>query len=107
MKMTYREVLAIAKTLAKRDREKLRNEMDKTLSAPPQDIDGPHLGTESLTDEQFTAELTRRQDEAMRDPSVLIPWDVMKAEMLRDAGRADRNPQARKKRVPARGEVLS
>lgn len=41
-------------------------------------LDGPQSELDRMTDEDFAAELERRQEEARRDPSVLIPWDQVR-----------------------------
>ena len=41
-------------------------------------LDGPQSDIDQLTDAEFAAELERRQEEARRDPSVLIPWDQVR-----------------------------
>lgn len=41
-------------------------------------LDDPQSDLDRLTDEEFAVELERRQEEARRDPSVLIPWDQVR-----------------------------
>jgi putative addiction module component (TIGR02574 family) len=41
-------------------------------------IEGPSCDDEGMTDEEFKAELDRRHEEFLRDPSVGIPWDEVK-----------------------------
>jgi putative addiction module component (TIGR02574 family) len=41
-------------------------------------LDSESLNIDSMTEEEFIAELERRREEAMRDPSVLIPWEEVK-----------------------------
>lgn len=41
-------------------------------------FDDPQSDLDYSTDEEFAVELERRQEEARRDPSVLIPWDQVR-----------------------------
>ncbi len=38
----------------------------------------PQTDLDRMTDEEFAVELERRQEEARRDPSVLISWDQVR-----------------------------
>lgn len=41
-------------------------------------FDDPQSDLDRMTDEEFAVELERRQEEARRDPSVLISWDQVR-----------------------------
>jgi hypothetical protein len=102
MKMKYREVLTAALALAKRDRVKLLNELADNLDPPEDDFDdadGPVFSTDGMSPKELMAELQRRHEEAMRDPSVMIPWEVVKREMEEEIAHGTRTPSARKART--------
>ena len=58
-------ILTAALTLPDADRAMIAERLMDSL--PDNDVDG-------MTDEEFEAELERRHEEAMGDPSVMIPW---------------------------------
>lgn len=74
MKLTFAQVRDAALSLRKRDRLKLLEVLDESLGPPPNDID-------QMNDAELEAELNRRHEEAMRDPSCMIPAEVVLAEM--------------------------
>jgi hypothetical protein len=108
MKMTYKQVLEAAFALGKRDRLKLREQLNINLDPKPVngeeefDDDGPVLSTDYMTEEEFVAELNRRAEEAERDPSVCIPWEVVRAEVAKELKNARRSPPTRQKRLRQR-----
>jgi hypothetical protein len=71
--MTYRQVRDAVMALGKRERRKLRKELE-TLDEPVNASMSLRVD-DQLTEEQFRAELKRRIDEAERNPTVLIAWD--------------------------------
>jgi putative addiction module component (TIGR02574 family) len=58
-------ILDAALTLPEAERAEL---VDRLLETLPPEIEG-------FTDEEFHAELERRQAEFEKDPSVAVPWD--------------------------------
>lgn len=45
-------------------------------------LDPPNTGIDEMTEEEFEAELNRRYEESLRDPSVCVPWEEVKRRML-------------------------
>jgi putative addiction module component (TIGR02574 family) len=68
--MTQRatEILTAALQLSEAERMELIEGLEESL-------DGPGLDTDDMTDEEFEAELNRRHEELMRDPSAGVPWE--------------------------------
>jgi putative addiction module component (TIGR02574 family) len=71
MSERFTELLAAALRLSDEERADLAERLLESLDPPPSDIDG-------MTDEEFKAELDRRHEEFLRDPSVGIPWEQVK-----------------------------
>lgn len=71
---TFEQVREAALSLEPALREELLDCLDESLHGPRSEID-------ELDDAAFEAELDRRHEEAMRDPSVLIPADLAMAEL--------------------------
>jgi putative addiction module component (TIGR02574 family) len=71
---TFEQVRDAALGLEPALREELIDCLDESLHGPRSEID-------ELDDAAFEAELDRRHEEAMRDPSVLVPMDEMFAEL--------------------------
>jgi putative addiction module component (TIGR02574 family) len=69
------ELLAQILRLPDEEQEELVERLLETLSPPPSAID-------RMTDEEFAAELERRHQEFLRDPSVGIPWEEVKRRSL-------------------------
>jgi putative addiction module component (TIGR02574 family) len=61
-------LLAEALKLSEEERVELADQLYDSLDGPPSDYDG-------MTEEEFKAELDRRHEEFLRDPSVGIPWE--------------------------------
>jgi putative addiction module component (TIGR02574 family) len=70
------ELLKAALLLSPEERQELYECLEESLDAP--DL---HDG---LTEEEFIAELNRRHEEFLRDPSVAIPWEEVKKMRLSD-----------------------
>jgi hypothetical protein len=70
MKLTFQQISDAALSLKKPQRSKLRKLLDESLDPPRKEID-------DMDDAEFEAELNRRHEEAVRDPSVMIPMDVV------------------------------
>ncbi|CAN5404168.1 hypothetical protein BH11PLA2_BH11PLA2_27850 [soil metagenome] len=88
MKMTYSKVLEAAMALGKNDRRKLREQLNVNLDPSPiqvdstdGDIDESRLMHEDMTEEEVIAELNRRHEEYLRDPSCAIPAEEFEREM--------------------------
>ena len=64
-------LLAEAMNLPEGEREQLAYALLDSLDGSPSNID-------AMTDEEFKAELDRRQEEFLRDPSVGVPWEEVK-----------------------------
>jgi putative addiction module component (TIGR02574 family) len=71
MSERYATLLAEALKLSEDERAELAHELLDSLDGQPADID-------SMTEAEFKAELERRHEEFLRDPSVGIPWDEVK-----------------------------
>jgi putative addiction module component (TIGR02574 family) len=71
------ELLAEAVKLSEEDRAELADQLLESIEP---------TGTElvHLTEEEFAAELERRHQEFLRDPSVGIPWEEVKRRGLRE-----------------------
>ena len=79
MKMTYSKVRDAVMALGKNDRQKLRAELDDLEVPPEAEHDPPDNADDmrpDMTEEEVHDELKRRMDEAERDPSVMISWEV-------------------------------
>ena len=64
-------LLSNALSLDESDRSQLAEKLWDSL-------DSSDVGIEQMTEDEFETELLRRCEEAKRDPSVLIPWDVVR-----------------------------
>lgn len=64
-------ILKEALKLTEEERADLANALWDSLDGPPSDYD-------AMTDEEFKAELDRRHEEFLRDPSVGVPWEEVK-----------------------------
>jgi len=64
-------LLAEALKLSEDERAELADQLYDSIDGPPCDYEG-------MTEEEFKAELDRRHDEFLRDPSVGIPWEEVK-----------------------------
>ena len=64
-------LLAEVLTLPEEDREQLAYALLDSLGGTVPNID-------AMTEEEFKAELDRRHEEFLRDPSVGIPWEEVK-----------------------------
>lgn len=72
MSKAAKDLLKAVLKRGKREQSELVAKVQENLSEPGvKDID-------DMTDIEFEAELNRRHEEAMRDPSVLIPWEQVK-----------------------------
>lgn len=71
MSKAVAELLKAALRLGERERTELVDRIQDSLESPL-------LDTDEMTDDEFAAELNRRHEEALRDPSVLIPWEEVK-----------------------------
>jgi putative addiction module component (TIGR02574 family) len=70
------ELLKSAMLLSAEERQELAECLEDSLDAP--DL---HVG---MTEEEFIAELNRRHEEFLRDPSVAIPWEEVKKMRVSD-----------------------
>ena len=95
MKMTYKQVLEAALALKKRDQKKLVDHIDITLHPRIKDID-------EMDQKELHAELERRHQEYLRDPSVGIPLEKVLAKLDREFANAGHSPSPRRKRVRQR-----
>ena len=75
MSTTAAEVLSAALKLSPEEREDLAEQLFDSL-------DGPGNAIDAMTDAEFEAELARRREEARRDPSVMIPWEEVRRELM-------------------------
>jgi putative addiction module component (TIGR02574 family) len=64
-------LLAAALQLSEEERAELVEGLLDSLDGPDSDID-------RMTEEEFSAELYRRHEEFLRDPSVGVPWEEVK-----------------------------
>jgi putative addiction module component (TIGR02574 family) len=64
-------LLAAALQLSEEERAELVEGLLDSLGGPDSDID-------RMTEEEFAAELDRRAEEFLRNPSVGIPWEQVK-----------------------------
>jgi putative addiction module component (TIGR02574 family) len=64
-------LLAEALNLPEEERGQLAYALLDSLDGSPSNID-------AMTDEEFKAELDRRHEEFLRDPSVGVPWEEVK-----------------------------
>ncbi len=64
-------VLVEAMKLSKKERAELAEGLLESLDGPATDID-------SMSEEDFKAELDRRREELIKDPSLGIPWGEVK-----------------------------
>jgi putative addiction module component (TIGR02574 family) len=64
-------LLAAALQLSEEERAELVEGLLDSLDGPDSDID-------RMTEEEFAAELDRRHEEFLRDPSVGVPWEEVK-----------------------------
>jgi len=64
-------LLAEALRLSEDERAELADQLYDSINGPPRDYEG-------MTEEEFKAELDRRHEEFLRDPSVGIPWEEVK-----------------------------
>ena len=71
MEEKTKEILKAALCLSETERLQLVDCLMETL--PPENPD--------LSEEEFAAELERRHLEALRDPTVLVPWSELKREL--------------------------
>lgn len=69
------ELLAQVLRLPDEERAELVERLLDALDPPASEID-------RMTDEEFAAELERRHQEFLRDPSVGIPWEEVKRRSL-------------------------
>ncbi|HLW65157.1 MAG TPA: addiction module protein [Gemmataceae bacterium] len=70
------ELLKAALVLSLEERQELYECLEDSLDAP--DLH------EGMTEEEFIAELNRRHEEFLRDPSVAIPWEEVKKMRVSD-----------------------
>jgi putative addiction module component (TIGR02574 family) len=77
MNLTVTQLLAEALKLPFNQRAELAEKIWDTLGPPESDID-------RMTDGEFEAELNRRHEEFLKDPSVGIPWEEAKRLMLNE-----------------------
>ena len=71
MSERYTAVLAEALKLADKERAALVDELLGSLGEPPSEY-------REMTEAEFKAELDRRHEEFLRDPSVGVPWEEVK-----------------------------
>ncbi len=77
MPTTVTELLAAALKLSPDEREDLAEQLWDSLDAPGSAVD-------EMTDAELEAELNRRRDESLRDPSAAVPWEEVRRHMLGD-----------------------
>jgi putative addiction module component (TIGR02574 family) len=76
MSETAQAILAATLSLPEDEREELVDRLLESLSPPDE--------WEEVSEAEFYAELERRAEEAARDPSVVIPWEVVKDKLWED-----------------------
>jgi putative addiction module component (TIGR02574 family) len=71
MSKRYTDLLTEALKLSEDERAELAHELLDSLAANPPDVD-------AVSEEEFKAELDRRHEEFLGDPSVGVPWEEVK-----------------------------
>lgn len=72
MSKAVADILKAALRLGERERSELVDRIQDSLESPSE------TDIEKMTDLEFEAEIKRRHEEYLRDPSVGIPWEDVK-----------------------------